>query len=153
MVRQIGVLLPALPVSSKGPKMKSTIEVALAIVLRRKQVLICQRLAEVHLAGFWEFPGGKILAGEPAAEAALRELREETAIEAAVSECWSMIEFEYPERRVRLHPFLCQYARGQEQALGCRRIVWADLADLDAYRFPEANAPLLRRLKRLNLQA
>jgi mutator protein MutT len=138
------------PVYVETRTMKKEVDVALAIVLREHKVLICQRLAAADLGGLWEFPGGKIEPGEGAEQCALRELREETGIEAHILKEWGMIEFDYPEVRVRLHPFLCRCLGGDARAIACQQLAWVARADLKKYSFPPANDPLLRRLERLN---
>jgi mutator protein MutT len=130
--------------------MKYEVAVALAIVIREQKVLICQRLASADLGGLWEFPGGKIEPNERPEQCALRELREETGAEAEITEAWGPIEFDYPELRVRLHPFLCRYLRGDVRAIECQQLAWVATADLEKYSFPPANDPLLRRLEQLN---
>ena len=123
--------------------------IALALILHPADgtVLIAQRKDGVHQAGLWEFPGGKCLDGEKSADCAVRETREETGLEVVVLEAWPIITHEYPERTVILHPFLCRAHSGDAQPRESRQIIWVRLEELDAYQFPEANAPILDRLR------
>ena len=123
--------------------------IALALILHPTDgtVLIAQRKSDTHLPDFWEFPGGKCWPEETPAQCAMREAREETGLEVAVLEAWPAITHVYPERTVTLHPFLCRAASGEARPLGSRRSVWVKPVELDNYPFPEANGPLLERLR------
>ena len=79
-----------------------TIEVAAAVILRRDQCLLCSRPAGKELAGFWEFPGGKLEPGESPAQCLKRELREELAVEAVVFDILNLTEFRYETKQVKL---------------------------------------------------
>jgi mutator protein MutT len=122
------------------------IEIAIALVWKDGRLLIARRPTGVHLAGLWEFPGGKIEPGETTAACVLRELREEVGIEAEVTGERPMIEFTYPERTVRLHPLDCRWLSGEPQPTRCEEPRWVLPVELPAYSFPEANAPLLAEL-------
>jgi mutator protein MutT len=125
------------------------IDVSAALLFRRRKLLITQRLAGGHLAGLWEFPGGKVEPGETFERCLARELREELAIEAAVHELVEEILHSYPEKTVRLRFFRCSLLSGEPQALQCQALAWVSQADLDLYSFPPADAQLLIRLKNL----
>lgn len=131
--------------------MKKEVDVALAVVVRDRKVLICQRLATAELGGLWELPGGKVEPGEAPWACAVRELREETGVEGRVVEAWPVVEFEYPRARVRLHPFVCAYVGGEGRALGCQQLQWVKPEALEGYSFPPANAALMERLRAINL--
>jgi 8-oxo-dGTP diphosphatase len=122
------------------------VDVAIVILVRDRELLIAQRSPGSHLAGNWEFPGGKCLPGELPEECARREAREELGVEVRIMEGWEMLEYAYDDRRVRLHPFVGEIRSGEPMALGCSEIRWVKRKDLVSYSFPEANAPLLKRL-------
>ena len=124
-------------------------EIALAIILHpnKAAVLISQRRPDAHLPNLWEFPGGKCLLGETAPNCAVREAREETGLDITILEAWPAIFHIYPERVVTLYPFLCRAASANAEARASQAVAWVQPEELDAYDFPEANAPLLRRLK------
>src|SRR6266481_9062577 len=100
------------------------VNVAIGIVLRSGNVLICQRRPDAPLGGYWEFPGGKHEPPESLEQTLVRELREELAIEVRVLEALDPIEFEYPGARVRLHPYLCKHVSGEAQPLACQALSW-----------------------------
>ena len=80
------------------------LEVAVGVVVHRDgRVLLGQRIAGKPYAGWWEFPGGKIEAGESVAQALARELHEELGLDVRASHPWLVREFEYPHAHVRLH--------------------------------------------------
>ncbi len=84
--------------------MTRRLEVAVGVVMRPDgSVLLGQRVPGKPYAGWWEFPGGKLEAGETVAQALARELHEELGLEVAASHPWLVREFEYPHAHVRLH--------------------------------------------------
>jgi mutator protein MutT len=124
------------------------IDVAIAIVCCEDRVLICRRRQGGHLGGFWEFPGGKVEPGETPKSCAVREIREEVDLEIDVLSEMPVIEHDYPDRKVRLHPFLCSYKSGHAKPLGCDEALWVTSSNLPNYQFPEANAELIQELMR-----
>ncbi|HXG48522.1 MAG TPA: 8-oxo-dGTP diphosphatase MutT [Methylomirabilota bacterium] len=124
----------------------TTIEVAAGLVFRAGRLLITQRPAGGHLAGLWEFPGGKREPGESFEECLRRELLEEVGIEVDMLETVESISHDYPEKRVRLEFLRCRWRAGEPRPLGCAAVAWVGPADLTRYEFPAADARLLRRL-------
>ena len=84
--------------------------IAVAVVRQSGRVLIGQRPPGVPLAGFWEFPGGKVRPGEPPEEAAVRECREEAGLEIRVEGPCEEVVFPYPHGRLRIRFFLARPA-------------------------------------------
>lgn len=122
------------------------VDVAIGIVTRGGKVLICRRRQTGHLAGYWEFPGGKCEPGEAPAACVLRELAEEVGVRATVLRALAEIEHEYPQVHVRLHPFICRLEAGEPQPLECDELVWAEAERLGEFRFPEANGGLVAEI-------
>jgi 8-oxo-dGTP diphosphatase len=125
----------------------SVVEVALALVRRQGCLLVTRRVQGAHLAGYWEFPGGKCLPGESPGACAEREALEEVGV--ACRALWERptIEFTYPERSVRLCPVECEYLGGAPKPLQVAEWAWVLPADLHQHRFPPANEELLEQLK------
>jgi 8-oxo-dGTP diphosphatase len=122
------------------------IAVAVAIIRRGDRCLIRLRPAGTFYAGYWEFPGGKCEPGESPAAAAARECWEETGLKVTVGRLRRTITHRYPHGLVELHFFDCTPADAIDEPpsdLGCR---WVHVAELPAYRFPEANEPLIEDL-------
>jgi mutator protein MutT len=119
--------------------------IAAAVILRAGRVLVQTRTAGPW-AGWWEFPGGKIEAGEDAAAAAVRECREELDLQARAVETLREVEWAYPAVRVHVSFVRCE-ADGEPRALEGQDIAWAGPAELDALRFLPANAALVSLLR------
>lgn len=127
---------------------RSAYTVVLAFIARDGRVLLSRRPAGAHLAGLWEFPGGKVEAGETFAAALRREAREELGVELAVGEELAATRYAYPDRTVALHLFCCRITRGAAEARQAAEIRWAPLDALASYAMPPANAALLAALDR-----
>ncbi len=123
------------------------IEVSAGLVFREGKLLITQRPAGGHLAGLWEFPGGKREPGETFEECLRRELREELGIEVEVGERAESLTHRYAKRTVRLEFFLCHWRLHEPRAIGCPAFAWVTRDELSGYEFPEADARLLGRLR------
>lgn len=83
---------------------RNIVEVAVGVIIGRDgRFLLTSRPAGKAYAGFWEFPGGKLEAGESVEQALRRELQEEIGITIAVAESWRVQVVDYPHALVRLH--------------------------------------------------
>lgn len=123
------------------------INVAAGLIFRDRRLLIAQRPAGSHLAGFWEFPGGKCEPGETFEDSLVRELREELGTEVEVLSLIDSVTHAYPEKTVRLKFFRCRWVRSEPRALGCAALAWIGIDELENYQFPPADARLLERLR------
>lgn len=123
-------------------------EVAAALLFHEGQLLITRRPAGSHLAGLWEFPGGKREPGETFEQCLQRELEEELGIQISVGPLWTVVTHRYPELEVEIRFFLCRWIGGQPRPLGCAAFKWTDRRNLRRHRFPPADASLLERLVR-----
>jgi len=123
------------------------IVVVAAVIERDGSFLVTRRLEGTHLAGMWEFPGGKIAAGETHAQALEREIREELDADVDVGELLFETQFDYAERRISLHFYRCSL-RGTPRPLLGQQMKWVPRAELRALDFPPADAELIDRLRR-----
>ena len=123
-----------------------SIEVSAGLVFRAGKLLITQRHAGAHLGGLWEFPGGKREPGERFEDCLVRELREELGIEVAVGELIETIQHDYPEKRVLLKFFRCDWRANEPQPIGCPAFAWVTREELSRYQFPAADSRLLEKL-------
>ena len=123
------------------------IEVAAAVIQRPDgRFLLAQRPAGKVYAGYWEFPGGKVEAGEPAERALARELHEELGIDVKRAYPWITREHVYPHGHVRLNFFRVLEWQGEPQPREDQAIAWQALdAPMAAPMLP-ANAPVLASL-------
>jgi 8-oxo-dGTP diphosphatase len=108
------------------------------------KILICRRRADPPHPLKWEFPGGKIEAGESPEAALVRELREELGIEAQTGRELSRYEFAYPGKNPILLIFIELAGwQGEIQNLIFEAVVWEKKANLRTYDFLEGDAPFL----------
>jgi 8-oxo-dGTP diphosphatase len=110
--------------------------------------LITQRRRGSHLEGLWEFPGGKLEAGESPEAGLQRELREELGADFVVDRLLESVRWEYPDRTVVLHFYGCRVASGRIEAREAQEMRWVAADELSAYEFPPADRALIDRLRR-----
>jgi len=113
--------------------------------------LIARRNPGVHLAGFWEFPGGKCEPGETLEECLQRELFEELGIRIDVPTPFQVVRHEYAEKTVELHFFRCRIKTGHATALDCAEIRWVSPHELGNFEFPPADRPIIEALQRQSI--
>ena len=123
--------------------------VAAALYDSRGHVLIAERPAGKHMAGRWEFPGGKIAAGESEAQALARELQEELGIIAGSFRRFMSLSHSYEDRLVELSLWIVLSYSGEPAALDGQRLKWVPPAELPAEDILEADQPFVAALTRL----
>ena len=123
----------------------TAIVVVAAVIERDDAFLLTLRPDGTHLAGHWEFPGGKCLPNETHAEALRRELFEELDIVGNVHDCVHRVTHQYPDRTVEIHFYACGFAGEPKPMLG-QEMRWVPRHELKALPFPEADASLIDRL-------
>lgn len=113
------------------------------------RVLIAQRPAGRHMAGGWEFPGGKVAAGETVFAALTRELREELGIEVCSATPLIRYRHDYPGCPVLLDVWMIGNYTGEPRALEGQPLRWESVAHLDGAGLLEADRPIVELLQRL----
>ena len=113
------------------------------IVDDRGHILITRRPGHVHQGGLWEFPGGKIEAGENTSQTLARELEEELGIRPRDMRPLITLRHHYPERAVRLEVWRVTAWRGKPRAREGQAMRWIEPADLPTLPFPAANRPII----------
>ena len=113
------------------------------------RVLISERICDGPFDGLWEFPGGKIGAGETAADALRRELAEELGITVTSAQPFMALHHEYPDRTVDLEFFLVSEWQGDPTGLEGQGVRWVATIELDLDELLPADAPVLERLVNL----
>ena len=124
----------------------TTIEVAAGLIHHEGRYLIAKRKAGVHLAGCWEFPGGKREPGESLEECLKRELFEELSIRIDQPIPFQIIRHDYQEKTVELHFFHCRIDTGTETPLDCAELRWVYPHEMEALKFPPADLPIIQAL-------
>ncbi len=110
------------------------------------QVLIARRPQHLHQGGLWEFPGGKVEAGESPRAALARELWEELALRVVRCAEWLQVEHTYPDKTVRLDVWRVDETSGAPIGNEGQTVAWVPLSRLREYPFPAANQEILARL-------
>ena len=128
--------------------MKLTLVVACALVDVDKRVLIAQRPPGKALAGFWEFPGGKLDPGERPEQALIRELHEEIGITVQEA-CLAPLTFAshaYDDFHLLMPLYICRRWEGQVMAREGQTLAWVRANKLRDYKMPPADIPLIPHL-------
>ena len=125
----------------------SIIDVVAALVWKQERFLICQRPADKARALLWEFPGGKVEAGESHAQALIRECEEELGVTLAVHNLYHIADHRYPDIHIRLCLYNCTIEKGTLQLLEHAAFEWITPADIDNYHFCPADTDILEKLK------
>jgi len=111
-----------------------------------RRVLIAERPVGKHMAGSWEFPGGKLEEGEPPIAGLKRELAEELGIVVLDAKPFCELRFRYPDRAVRLDVWWVQRFSGPAEAREGQKLCWCDAEALSAATMLPADAPLVARV-------
>lgn len=135
--------------SGKRPHSKPPVLVAAAVILRRGRVLLSKRRRGTHLAGAWEFPGGKVEPGEDPRMALARELAEELGVAARVGDPIEVTFHAYPGKSVLLLFFKASLAKGSPppRAIEVADVRWAAPEDLCDEAFPPADVGVLKKVR------
>jgi 8-oxo-dGTP diphosphatase len=127
--------------------------VAAALFDSKRRVLIAERPVGKHMAGWWEFPGGKVGAGETDATALERELREELGIESKSESEIMTLSHEYPDRIVDLVLWKARLLHGEPRGLDGQALKWVDCQSLGKERLLPADEPFIAALQLLSSRA
>jgi len=112
------------------------------------RVLLAQRPADKHMGGYWEFPGGKIAAGEGAAQALQRELLEELGVQVETAHCRPLLQLRhaYPDRVIDLQVFVLERWGGAPVGLEGQALQWLPPGALLRHGLLPADRPIVAAL-------
>jgi 8-oxo-dGTP diphosphatase len=130
--------------------------VSAAVIVEGGRVLLTQRKSGTHLAGAWEFPGGKVEPDEDPRAALVRELAEEIGVTATAGEIVEVTFHRYPSKSVLLLFYEARLAVGspEPRALDVAAVRWAEASELSDELFPPADVAVLAKVRaRLRAEA
>ena len=134
--------------------MKSRLRVvAAALFDAAGRVLIAQRPEGKHMAGWWEFPGGKVAEGESDVAALVRELREELGVETRADAEVMTLTHDYPDRSVELVLWRATILNGVPRSLDGQALKWVACQSLGNERLLPADEPFIAALQLLSSRA
>ncbi|WP_395685877.1 8-oxo-dGTP diphosphatase MutT [Aestuariivirga sp.] len=128
--------------------MKTVLVAAVALVDKDGRVLLARRPAHKSMGGLWEFPGGKVEAGERPETALIRELKEELGLDVAES-CLAPLTFAshaYDDFHLLMPLYVCRRWQGQPAGLEGQELAWVRPLKLRDYPMPPADVPLIPHL-------
>ena len=128
---------------------KPHFHVTAGLVWKDGKILITRRPVGSHLAGYWEFPGGKQESGESLEACLEREIREELGMEVKAVKNLLQIDHEYETKSITLHLFQCSWLKGSPTPLGCDEIRWVKPEELANYQLPPPDLQLLPSIQNL----
>lgn len=125
------------------------IHVAVGVLVNAAgEILLTLRHPHQHQGGLWEFPGGKVEAGETVLEALIREFQEEVQLEVSAAEALLTIQHDYNDKRVLLDVWRIQEWEGEAYGSEGQQVSWVPLALLKDYPLPAANEGIVSHLLR-----
>ena len=122
-----------------------TIEVVAAVIIRDGQVFATQR-GYGPWKGWWEFPGGKVEAGESLQDALMREIREELDAEISVGDLFETVEWDYPDFHLTMHCFICGLLSDSVSLNEHSSAAWLDGVSLHSVRWLPADEGLVDKI-------
>lgn len=126
------------------------IEVVAAVIVRDGKVFVTER-GYGPWKDWWEFPGGKMEAGESPEEALKREIREELGTEISVGRLIGTVEYDYPEFHLTMHCYLCSLTGEMPHLLEHEAAGWLSAESLDSVRWLPADLEILPEIKSLTI--
>ncbi|MDD5206972.1 MAG: 8-oxo-dGTP diphosphatase MutT [Desulfobacterales bacterium] len=131
-------------------KNKPHLEVAAGLIQRRGKILITKRPVGSHLAGYWEFPGGKKEEGETLPECLEREIREELGVDVRVERFLCRVEHEYERKSISLHLYKCSAPDEEPVPIGCESLAWVEPKELGNFLMPPADEKFISLINHLH---
>lgn len=123
------------------------IEVVAAIIRKGDCIFATQR-GYGEWKDWWEFPGGKMEAGETREKALRREIREELSAEISVNDFLCTVEYDYPKFRLRMHCFLCSLLSDGLSLNEHEAAKWLQKDEMDSVKWLPADLKVLEELRK-----
>ena len=128
-------------------KQMKTIEVVAAVIRDDNKIFATQR-GYGDFEGGWEFPGGKIEAGETPQEALVREIREELCIEINIGDLIDTVEYDYPKFHLKMHCFFCTIKHGKLTLKEHHAAEWLTVETIDSLNWLPADQYLIKKIRK-----
>ena len=126
------------------------ITVTAAILEKDGRILAARRKPGKHLAGYWEFPGGKLEGGETPQQCLARELEEELGIIAVIDDFVAESIYDYGYQKVRLIAYRATHLKGEFNPKDHDELKWLLPAELDTLKWAPADIPLLEAIRNIS---
>ncbi len=123
------------------------IVVTAAIIINDDRVLITRRACGKHLAGYWEFPGGKLDIGETEEECLAREIKEELDVDVEIVRFFMENKHQYNDKNIFLKAYVCKHLRGKIILKDHDKKAWVTIGELGSYKFSPADIPFIDKLR------
>lgn len=121
------------------------IEVVAAVLVRDGKYLATQRGYGAY-KDYWEFPGGKVEAGESREEALMREIREELDTEIRVDAWLATVEYDYPDFHLTMHCYRCSVVSGHLTLKEHESAAWLEISELDSVNWLPADVEVVKKI-------
>ena len=129
-------------------KIMKRIEVVAAVIVRDDEVLATRR-GYGEWQGWWEFPGGKMEAGESPRDALRREIREELDAEIEVGRLLETVEWDYPSFHLTMHCFICSLVSGSMNLNEHEAAAWLTKENIGSVKWLPADEGLIGRIRQI----
>lgn len=132
---------------------EETILVVAGVILREhNEIFIARRASNKHLAGYWEFPGGKVEENEEEKDCLKRELLEELGVNAKVRDFFMVNQHQYGEKIILLKSYFCELEEPNNFVLNDHdKVEWVKVKELLQYKLAPADIPIAKALNERNL--
>lgn len=124
-----------------------TIKVVAAIIRDANGRILCTQRGYGEWKDWWEFPGGKMEAGETPEEALMREIREELSTEIRVDEFLCTVDYDYPTFHLTMHCYLCSLLTGALHLNEHKAARWLEISELESVKWLPADVEVALRLQ------
>lgn len=131
------------------PKPAPHFHVTAGLIWKHGELLITRRPEGSHLAGYWEFPGGKQEPGETLEACLEREIREELGMEVKAVKELIQVSHDYETKSITLHLFQCEWLAGTPTPIECDELHWVKPDQLAKYKLPPPDYQLLPLIQTL----
>lgn len=125
-----------------------TIEVVAAVIKHENKIFATRR-GYGDFENMWEFPGGKIEAGETREEALIREIKEELELDIKISKYITTVDYDYPNFHLTMHCFMCDVCGGEMHLNAHNAVKWVMIEELDNLRWVPADILVVKKIKEM----